>query len=485
MRNSINIKKTKLLTCILTAVSLGFTACMSSQNEVSENQTRQDNPVPKPYSSTYQPLPSSPVLIQNVTLLNGAGNKMLNASVLVVDHKIKAIGSGNGIKAGPAVQVLDAQGKWLTPGLIDVHSHLGVYSSPEISTSADGNEMSQPVTAHVWVEHSIWPQDPQFALALAGGVTSLQILPGSANLIGGRGVTVKNIPSRTVQGMKFPGAPYSLKMACGENPKDVYGKGHGSPQTRMANVAGYRSAWIEAENYRQSWEDYEKAIAKGEDTDKPKRNLGLETLVGVLKGEILVHNHCYRADEMVTMIEVAKEFNYKISTFHHAVAAYKIADILADNGICTATWADDWGSKHEVFDTVLENIALLEHAGACAIVHSDSARIIQHLNQEAAKAMTAGNQLGFNIDEAQAITWITLNAAQAMGIDKQTGSVEVGKNADLVLWDGNPFSIYSKAEKVYIDGALVYDRLDPAKQPVSDIILGMVSPLLPEAGESK
>ena len=189
--------------------------------------------------------------------------------------------------------------------------------------------------------------------------------------------------------------------------------------------------------------------------------------------------------QMQRMTEVAKEFNYKISTFHHATEAYKIADILADNGICTATWSDDWGSKHEVFDMVLENIALLEHAGACAIVHSDSARIIQHLNQEAAKSMTAGNQLGFNIDEAQAITWITLNAAQAIGIDKQTGSVEVGKNADLVLWDGNPFSIYSKAEKVYIDGALVYDRLDPAKQPVSDIILGMVSPLLPEAGESK
>ena len=186
----------------------------------------------------------------------------------------------------------------------------------------------------------------------------MQILPGSANLFGGRGVTVKNVPSRTAQGMKFPGAPYGLKMACGENPKRVYGGRNSSPQTRMGNVAGYRRAWIAATEYRDSikrWKDGGSDPAK-----RPDRNLQLETLAGVLDGEILVHNHCYRADEMATMIDLAKEFGYKIASFHHAVEAYKIRDLLVANGICASMWADWWGFKLEAFDGIRENIALVD-----------------------------------------------------------------------------------------------------------------------------
>jgi imidazolonepropionase-like amidohydrolase len=269
--------------------------------------------------------------------------------------------------------------------------------------------------------------------------------------------------------MKFPNAPHSLKMACGENPKRVYGSRGQSPATRMGNMAGYRKAWIDAERY---YED----IQEGKDT---KRDLRNDTLAGVLSGDILVQNHCYRADEMMMMIEMSKEFDYQITTFHHAVEAYKVADALAEHGICAAMWADWWGFKHEAYDMVQANIAIVDQArggSGCAIVHSDDEVGIQHLNQEAAKAMAAGNRAGYDISEARAMKWITYNPAKAAGILDQTGTLEAGKDADVVLWSGNPFSVYSKAEKVFIDGALAYDRDDPKKRPVTDFELGILNP---------
>jgi imidazolonepropionase-like amidohydrolase len=270
-----------------------------------------------------------------------------------------------------------------------------------------------------------------------------------------------------VQAMKLPGAPPSLKMACGENPRRVYGTRNQSPMTRMGNVAGFRAAWAKADEYRRKREH---AAANG-DAQPPDRDLGLDTLAGVLDGEILVHNHCYRADEMAVMMDVAREFGYRITAFHHAVESYKVADLLAAEGICSAMWADWWGFKLEAFDAVNQNVALVDRAGACAIVHSDSPRGIQHLNQEAAKAMTAGRRAGFDVDEARAITWLTANAARALGIDHETGTLEPGKAADLVVWNGNPFSVYARAQQVYIDGYLYYDRDDPARQPRTDFDL--------------
>ena len=432
-------------------------------------------PPPAPFPSTYHPLPSVPTLIAHATVLTGTGERIDDGSVLLVGGRVAAVGPAATVAAAaPAgVEVVDATGRWVTPGLIDVHSHLGVYSSPDVKAQQDGNEATAPVTAEVWAEHSIWPQDPQFPRALAGGVTAMQILPGSANLIGGRGVTVKNVPARTAEGMKFPGAPYSLKMACGENPKRVYGSRGKAPSTRMGNVAGYRAAWIDAAHYQHEWTDYRRKVAAGEKVEKvPKRDLGLETLAGVLAGEILVHNHCYRADEMATMLDVAREFGYRVTAFHHATEAYKIADLLAADGVCAAVWADWWGFKLEAYDGIRESAALLDHAGACVAIHSDSAEGIQRLNQEAAKAMAAGNRIGLGISRERAIRWVTSNAAHALGIDGETGSLTAGKAADVVLWTGDPFSVYSKAEKVWIDGALLFDRDDPARRPVSDFELG-------------
>jgi imidazolonepropionase-like amidohydrolase len=272
--------------------------------------------------------------------------------------------------------------------------------------------------------------------------------------------------------MKFPGAPYTLKMACGENPKRVYGSKGQAPSTRMGNVAGYRAAWIEAAEYTRKWDDYRAQVGRGEKADPPARDLGLDTLSGVLRGEILVQNHCYRADEMAIMIDVAKEFGYRIASFHHAVEAYKIADLLAANGICTATWAGWWGFKLEAFDSVEANVPLLQAAGACAVIKSDDADLIQRLNQEAAMALAAGRAAGLQISEAEAMAWITANPAKAIGILDQTGTLEAGKRADIVIWDRNPFSIYARTEKVYIDGALTWDRRDPRYQPRSDFDLG-------------
>jgi imidazolonepropionase-like amidohydrolase len=416
------------------------------------------------FASRYQGLESETTLLTGATVLTGTGERIDDADVLMADGKIVEIGAG---LAADGATVVDVSGKWLTPGVIDVHAHLGVYASPGTESHSDGNEMTAPVTAQVWAEHSVWPQDPGFTTALAGGVTSMQILPGSANLIGGRGVTVKNVPGRNVMDMKFPGAPHGLKMACGENPKRVYGGRGQAPGTRMGNVAGYRQSWIEAADYRDKM-----AAAEAGTGEPPMRDLKLETLAGVLNGEILVHNHCYRADEMSVMIEIANEFGYKISAFHHAVEAYKIGDLLAQSDTCAAVWADWWGFKMEAYDGIRENAAIVDKAGACAIIHSDSGIGMQRLNQEAAKVMGAAALVGVDIPPEHAIQWITKNAAKSLGIDDVAGTLEAGKMADVVVWNGTPFSVYARTVQVYIDGALAYDRNDPSVNPVTDFSLG-------------
>tara|TARA_Y100001936_G_C16088893_1_gene684270 strand:- start:2203 stop:3591 length:1389 start_codon:yes stop_codon:yes gene_type:complete len=431
----------------------------------------------EPFESTYIALPAEKILIQNANVYDGDGNEFSNTDILVQDGKIVAIGTD--LPATDDFKIIDASNKWVTPGIIDIHSHMGVYPAPGVSTSSDGNEATSPVTADVWAEHSIWVQDPQYALALTGGVTSFHILPGSANLIGGRGVTVKNLQRNTINSMKFPDAPHSLKMACGENPKRVYGNRGQAPSTRMGNAAGYRKSWIQAESYLRKLVEYEEKSDEAKELEyAPRRDLEMETLAGVLKGEILVHNHCYRAEEMATMIDIAKEFNYKITAFHHGVEAYKIADLLAENGICAALWADWWGFKHEAYDMVQANIAIVDQARngtGCAIVHSDDAIGIQHLNQEASKALSAGLRAGFDISKARAMKWITSNPAKAAGIYDRTGSLKVGKNADVVVWSKNPFSVYALAEKVIIDGAIAYDRQENIL-PASDFDIGIISP---------
>lgn len=441
-------------------------------------------PNPDPFPSTYQPYPSETVLITGATLLTGTGARIDDGAVLMQDGRIAAVGAADAVTAPDGASVIEADGKWVTPGVIDIHSHLGNYPSPSTASTSDGNEATAPSTAQVWTEHSVWPQDAGFTRALAGGVTSLMILPGSANLFGGRTVTLKNVPLRTVQGMKFPGAPYGLKMACGENPKRVYGD-RGGPGTRMGNFAGYRAGWIDAQDYQKKWEKYwrdyeawendDSADRKKNPPDAPKRDLKLETLAGALNGDIIINMHCYRADEMAFVLDLAREFDYKVTSFHHAVEAFKIADLLAEEGVCAAVWADWWGFKLEAYDMTPENAALV-HAqpDGCTVIHSDDGLGIQRLNQEAAKAMGDGVNIGIDIRPEDAIAWITANPAKAMGILDQTGTLEAGKMADVVLWDRDPFSVYARAERVYIDGALMFDRNDPARSPRVDFELGQL-----------
>ena len=463
---------------------IGTVACVAAPPASAASRFADD-----PYPSTYKPLPSEPVLLRNATVLTGTGQRLDGADVLMRDGRIVQVGSG--VQAEAGVRVVDASGKWITPGIIDVHSHLGVYPSPGMKAHSDGNEATAPVTANVWAEHSVWPQDPGFAAALAGGVTTLQILPGSANLVGGRGVTLRNVPATSTQAMKFPGAPWGLKMACGENPKRVYGGKGTAPSTRMGNVAGYRAAFIDASEYRRRngggkpapepakrkwWQSGEAGKGDSAGDTGGKRDLKLDTLAGAINGDILVHIHCYRADEITTMIDLAREFGFRIAAFHHGVEAYKVADRLAAEGICGALWADWWGFKMEAFDGIQENIALVDRPkNGCAIVHSDSDEGIQRLNQEAAKVIANARRAGMEIAPERAIAWLTSNAARALGVAGRTGSLEAGKLADVVVWNHDPFSVYAQAEQVYIDGARVYDRHDPSRQPKSDFMLGQPS----------
>jgi imidazolonepropionase-like amidohydrolase len=450
--------------------STAATTPSSAASPARDTATRQagatSEPNADPFPSTYRRVDARPTLIRNATIMTGAGPRIERGSVLLRDGRIEAAGAT--VQAPADAIVVDGTGKFVTPGLIDVHSHLGVYSAPGGDALSDGNEATNPVTAHVWAEHSVWPQDPQFPRVLAGGVTTLQVLPGSANLIGGRSAVLKVVPARTVQDMKFPGAKYGLKMACGENPKRVY-QSRG-PSTRMGNVAGYRNAWIQAEQYRRRWDKW----LENRQGDPPSRDLGNETLAEVLRGNILVHNHCYRADEMAQMIDIAEEFGYDIRSFHHGVEAYKVADLLARDSIAASIWAD-WGAfKMEALDGIRANLALLHNAGARAIVHSDDPSGAQRLNQEAAKGLAAGRAIGLQLTEEDALSWITRNAAWALGLEDRIGTLESGKNADVVLWDGNPFSVYTKAEKVWIDGAMLFDRTDATQAWRTDFELGFV-----------
>jgi imidazolonepropionase-like amidohydrolase len=433
-----------------------------------------------PWASTYRPYPGVVTVISNAVVYDGTGRKFAPGAVRIANGVIAEIGSDVAVPAGAVV--IDGAGKFVTPGIIDIHSHLGVAPSPSVDSLNDSNESTSPARPEIWAEHSVWPQDPGFGRALAGGVTSLHVLPGSANLFGGRGTTLKNVYGRTVQDMKFPGAPYSLKMACGENPRRVYGNRGQMPATRMGNIAYARQVWADAVDYKRRWDDYTRRAVAGtaRPGEAPRRDLAKDTLMGVLDGEILVQNHCYRADEMANMIAMSHEFGYRITAFHHAVESYKIADLLANQGICSAMWADWYGGKMESYDGIRENIALVDHAGACAIVHSDDPDGIQRLNQEAAKAMAAGNRMGMAITPEHAWTWLSRNPAKALGIDAKVGSLEAGKMADIVLWNASPFSVYARPEKVWIDGALMYDWADAKRQPRSDFELGQ-----PGAGGAK
>ncbi|MDI1477964.1 amidohydrolase [Polyangium sp. y55x31] len=519
---------------LLSPLLLSLPACASSSASTPPNSPAQAEApppdVPFPWearSSTAAGIEtpaaaSPPVLIRNATLWLATGKTIPRGSILLRDGKIAQVAEGD-ISPPEGARIVDAAGKFVTPGIIDTHSHLGVYPMPGTIAHLDGNEASSPVTPDVQTVDGFWPQDPAVERAVAGGVTTLQILPGSANLIGGRAVTLKLRPALSPRQMHFPGAPDGLKMACGENPKRTYGNArHAAPGTRMGNLAMQRKAFLDAKKHEDDWQRYrtteanrlredqkkraayeaevesrkkqqaqchddpylsscaewqkswEKPLEPPKPSDPgaaPARDPAKETLIGAMRGSVLVHVHCYRADDMLAMLALADEVGFRVRSFHHALEAYKIRDILVQKNVSVSTWADWWGFKMEAYDGIPENIALLQESGALPIVHTDSPEGIQRMNQEASKALASGRRAGMPLTDEEAIRWLTYNPAWALGIEKRVGTLEFGKDADVVLWDRHPFSVYASAEEVWIDGATVYQK-GKKRPPWSDFELG-------------
>jgi imidazolonepropionase-like amidohydrolase len=345
--------------------------------------------------------------------------------------------------------VIDADGKYVTPGIIDPHSHMAL--------DGDVNEATSPVVPQMMMKDAFDYTDKAIYRALAGGVTSSLLLHGSADMIGGQAVVIKTKYGLDRDQMLFPGAPQSIKFASGENPKRVFGDRKQLPSTRMGNFEVMREAFTQAKDYQHQWEEYNEKLKRGDkNTTMPKKDLKLEALSQVLQGKMLVQIHCYRADEFLTEIAIANEFGYKIRAFHHALEAYKVPEALAKNDIAIATFADWWGYKYEAWDAIPWNAVMAMRAGVRVAIKSDSDDFIRRLNQEAAKTMRYGGAT-----EDEAMKMLTVNPAWIMGIDDKTGSIDVGKDADLVLWSGYPLSSTGVPEKVWIDGDLYFDRSLP------------------------
>ena len=396
-------------------------------------------------------LAAPPIVIQNATILT-VTKGTFSGSILIRDGKIAEVGEH--LTAPADSQIIDATGKFVMPGIIDCHSHIAADSI---------NEGSVSVSAMVGIEDVLNPEDISIYRALAGGVTTANILHGSANSIGGKCTVVKLRWGKDAHEMVFQGAMPGIKFALGENPKragNPSGQRIGAqnvnlryPATRMGVEDVIREAFTEAKAYQQSWKDYNEKIARGEQAIQPRRDLRLEPLVEVLEGKRFVHAHCYRSDEILMLLRVADEFGFKIRTLQHVLEGYKVAKEIAEHGAGASTFSDWWAYKLEAFDAIPYNAALMTRKGVVVSLNSDSAELMRHLNDEAAKTMKYGG-----LNETEALSLITINPAKQLAIDNRVGSIEVGKDADLAIFDKHPLSNFAKVEQVYIDGELYFDR---------------------------
>ena len=397
---------------------------------------------------------SQTILIRNATVMTVTKGTIQNGSVLVQDGKIAAIGKT--VNAPADATVVDATGKFLTPGLIDCHSHTAVEGSVNEGTVSDSSMVD--------IKDVLDPADINIYRALAGGLTVSNVLHGSANAIGGQTVVIKLRWGKTAKEMPFEGATPGIKFALGENPKrqgyptqNFFNQGPAPdrryPGTRLGVEEVIRQSFTEAKIYQAEWKAYNEKVARGEHPIPPRKNLRLEPLVEVLAGKRYVHAHCYRSDEILMLIRVADEMGFKIRTFQHVLEGYKVAKEIAAHGAGASTFSDWWSYKIEAYDASPYNAAIMTKKGVVVSLNSDSDELQRHLNLEAAKTMRYGG-----LSENEALAMVTINPAKQLGIDDKVGSIEVGKSADLVLFDRHPLSGFSKAQKVWIDGHEYFDR---------------------------
>jgi imidazolonepropionase-like amidohydrolase len=394
--------------------------------------------------------PAGDFAVVGATLETAGPRGRVEDGVLVVRAgKIAAVGARGDTPVPEGVAVVDGRGRTLLPGLVDPHSHMGVYAWPGVESNSDGNEATDPLRPEVRAVDSVNAEDPAFALARAGGVTTVMVLPGSANLIGGQAAVLKLREGGTVEAMRFDGAPGHMKMAFGENPKRVYGERGAAPSTRMGNLAALRRAFAEARSYGES---LARAAKGGGDEDPPERDPRKDALLGMLRGEFRLQVHCYTRSDILSLLSFADSEGMKVAAIHHALDAYKCRREIAAHGAAVCTWADWWGFKIEAWDGIPQNAALCHEAGVKVCVHSDSSEQVQRLWVEAAKMVAAG------LPRPEAVKALTLNPAAVLGVDARIGSLEPGKDADLVLFSGDPFSIFTRVDGTWIDGKRVFAR---------------------------
>ncbi len=399
------------------------------------------------------------VLIKNGTLVTITNGELENTDILIRDGKITQIGEN--LSAPRGVTIIDATGKFVSPGIIDAHSHLNTVTT---------NESRNPVTSEVTMEESINPNDISIYRAIAGGTTTIHLMHGSANVIGGQGETLKLRYGAGQDGMRLDGAPRTIKFALGENPTRVHGQGSGiHPRTRMAVEQVIREHFDAAIDYKRNREEYLSAKAnydrrgRGTPPVPVAKNLRLEVLSDIIDGEILVHCHSYRADEILMLMRVFNDYGIKNYTFQHANEAFKVAPELAKNGAHTSIFADWWAYKFEVYYSTAYNATILNKNGVTNSINSDSDELIRHLNHETGKTIRYGQT---SVEDA--LKMITINPAIQLGIEDRVGSLEEGKEGDVVIWSGHPISIYSKVEQTYIDGKKYFDLAeDPADMRIS------------------
>jgi len=394
------------------------------------------------------------IVIQNATILTVSHGTIEHGSILIKDGKIAEVGQS--VKAPKDAQVIDAAGQFVIPGIIDCHSHIAAESI---------NEGSVSVSSMVNMAEILNPEDVDIYRDLAGGVTSANILHGSANAIGGQTLVIKLRWGQPAARLPFEGALPGIKFALGENPKrsnfSVPGQPRRYPATRMGVEETIRGAFSEARDYKKAWDDYKKRAVGEKNLIPPRRDLRLEPLVEVLEGKRYVHSHCYREDEILMLLRVAKEFGFKVRTFQHVLEGYKVADELAAAGVGASTFSDWWAYKVEAYDAIPYNAALMTRRGVVVSINSDDAEEATHLNQEAAKSMKFG---GLTHDEA--LKMVTINPAMQLGIDKRVGTIDVGKDADLAIYNHDPLSAYAVVQKTIIDGRVYFDlQRDIAERP--------------------